>query len=1122
MPHTIKTVTDMLKNWISALCIAGALCTASAAPATSPAQAEPLPYWRDIDVVTVGKLPARASFMTYDDRDAALTGRYEASPYYQLLNGRWKFLYADDGRQIAPSAVDPATDASSWSDIQVPGNWEKQGFGTAYYTNHQYEFATYKPQPPMLPEVVPAAVYRRTFEVPAQWAGRKVYLHLAGAKSGVYVYVNGREVGYAQDSKNPAEYLLDDYLKPGENTLCVKIYRWSTGSFLECQDFWRISGIERDVFLWSQPEVSVWDFQVRSTLDDSYRTGIFGLEADVKNTSDRAVEVEVAYELLDAAGAAVASGRTTVAVDAIADRLVRFDAEVADVAKWSAETPNLYRLLLTVGHEGRTTEIIPQRVGFRRIEFARSEERDADGDPYNVLLFNGQPIKFKGVNMHEHNPLTGHYVDEELMRRDIELMKRHNINAVRLCHYPQDRRFYELCDEYGLYVYDEANIESHGMYYSLNRGGSLGNNPAWLEEHLSRTTNMFERNKNHASVTIWSLGNEAGNGYNFYQTYLWLKEADRGWMDRPVCYERAQWEWNSDMYVPQYPGASWLERIGRAGSDRPVVPSEYAHAMGNSTGNLSGQWDAIYAYPNMQGGFIWDWVDQGLEEHDAEGRMYWTYGGDYGGVYAPSDGNFCCNGVVNPDRTPHPAMAEVKYVQQNVAFAPAGEATGRVKITNRHYFTTLDDSFRVVCRLVCDGRRVKEKTLDLNLAPQQSIEVEPFAEADMRAEGEYFIDFSVTARTARPGIPAGYEIASGQIAWRGTPAKVRYATAGAPLKIADDGTVIAVTSPRVEFRFDRASGLVTSYKVGGVEYFSEGFGLQPNFWRGPTDNDYGCGLPRRLQVWKESSRDFRVVEASAVAEEGGVRLRATYLLRAGNLYEADYRILPSGVVEAQYLFTSTDMDAERTELSEAARTATFTPGNDQARAAASKLDVPRIGVRFRMPVSMEQVRYYGRGPGENYVDRRAGSPVGLYTTTASEMYYPYVRPQENGHRTDVRTVRFSDKRGRGLEVVATTPFEFNALRNSVEQFDSEENRDRPYQWRNLTPKDKEHNEAEARNSKPRQTHVNDIVPQPYVEVCLDMRQRGVGGYDSWGSQPEPEHMIPANREYRWGFTLIPR
>ena len=1111
-----------LKRFVSTILLSGVVFATGAAAATTQPDTQSLPYWRDLRVISVNREAPRTAFMTYADEASARTLRYENSAWYRSLNGTWKFLYTDDYRTLPADVT--ACDTSAWNDIAVPGNWEKQGFGTAIYVNHPYEFQTYNPCPPQLPEVTPAGVYSRTFSVPAEWSGRDVYLHLAGAKSGVYVYVNGREVGYNEDSKNPAEYLINDFLREGDNRLDIKITRWSTGSYLECQDFWRISGIERDVFLWSQPRAAIRDFRIKSTLDDSYTKGLFNVSVDLVNHRSEETRLTVNYRLLDAEGRQVASddNRISATLPAGSTQSAGGGNDNFEVHPWSAEDPYLYTLLLTLSENGAVTEVIPYHVGFRRIEFADSDQKAANGQPYRVLLFNGQPIKFKGVNIHEHNPKTGHYMTEELMRRDMELLKEHNFNAVRLCHYPQDRRFYELCDEYGLYVYDEANIESHGMGYDLRRGHSLGNNPDWLEAHMERTRNMFERNKNYPSVTIWSLGNEAGNGFNFYKTYLYVKDADRNLMQRPVNYERAQWEWNSDMYVPQYPGAGWLEQIGRNGSDRPVAPSEYAHAMGNSTGNLWGQWQAIYRYPNMQGGFIWDWVDQGLEERTDDGRIYYTYGGDYGDEYTPSDGNFLCNGVVNPDRTPHPAMSEVKYVHQNFAFTQVAEGEGRVRILNRHYFTPADKRFRVVCRLMRDGRKVAERVLPVELAPQQQAEYETFGEKEMRAAGEYMVDFAVELAEPQGCLPKGFVVAADQCMLKKSDAKAEFAKKGAKLNIEDNGTEISISSPKVTFTFDRAQGAVTSYRVNGTEYFADGFGLRPNFWRGPTDNDYGNAMPRRLQVWKESSRKFKVAQADAVQQGDAVVLKVTYLLAAGNRYEVGYTVWPSGAVEADLLFTSTDRRADEAGPTEAQLEATFSPGAAEARKNAAELEVPRIGMRFRLPATMENIEYYGRGPGENYCDRNAGSPVGLYKTTASDMYFPYVRPQENGHRTDTRHVKFGNRSGRGLQIVAGTVVEFNALRNSVEDFDSEECKSRPYQWRNLNPQSMKHDEAAAANSMPRRTHIDDIVPRDYVEVCLDMAHQGVGGYDSWGSRPEPEFRISAGREYRWGFTMIPR
>lgn len=562
-----------------------------------------LPYWKDIQTVAVNKEYPRTAFMTYDNRNQALTGEYENSPYYKLLNGTWNFYYANAYKDL-PANIEQPDANIAWKEIKVPGNWEVQGYGVAIYTNHGYEFKPRNPQPPQLPETNPVGVYQRDIEIPADWDGRDIFLRLEGAKSGVYVYVNGQEVGYSEDSKNPAEFLINNYLKPGKNSLVIKIFRWSTGSYLECQDFWRMSGIERDVFLFSQPKTHIKDFNVVSTLDDTYKNGIFKLNVDVTNHTAANKEVTVAYELLDAAKKVVAEGNTPCPVTADGQKSISFEAALSNVKTWTSEHPNLYRLLISLKDGEKTSEIIPYTVGFRRFEIKPTDQIAENGKPYVCLFVNGQPIKLKGVNIHEHNPETGHYVPEELMRKDFTLMKQNNINSVRLCHYPQDRKFYELCDEYGIYVYDEANIESHGMYYNLSRGGTLGNHPEWLKPHMDRTINMYERNKNHPSVAIWSLGNEAGNGYNFYQTYLWLKEREVKGMNRPVNYERALWEWNTDMYVPQYPSAAWLEEIGKKGSDRPIAPSEYSHAMGNSNGNLAAQWRAIYKYPNLQGGYI--------------------------------------------------------------------------------------------------------------------------------------------------------------------------------------------------------------------------------------------------------------------------------------------------------------------------------------------------------------------------------------------------------------------------------------------------------------------------------------------------------------------------------------
>ncbi|MDR3250517.1 MAG: DUF4981 domain-containing protein [Tannerella sp.] len=1079
------------------------------------------PYWQDVQVVAVNKEKPRTEFMSFADRSAALNSSFEQSPYFKSLNGSWKFYFVDSYKDLPPNITSVEEVNSSWKDIIVPGNWEIQGYGVAIYTNHGYEFKPRDPQPPLLPEDNPAGVYRREFEIPETWDGRDVYLHIGGAKSGLYVYINGKEAGYSEDSKNPAEFLINPYLQKGKNVVTLKIYRWSTGSYLECQDFWRISGVERDVYLWSQPKISVTDFNVISTLDDTYNNGLLRLAVDVLNNSKETKKATVEYELLDNKGVVASGEEKELWISAGTEQKFSFDKTLKEVAKWSAERPNLYRLLLTVKVDGKVSEVVPYTVGFRRIEIREIDRKSANGNNYTVLLFNGQPIKFKGVNIHEHNEKTGHYVTEELMRRDFELMKQHNINAVRLCHYPQSRRFYELCDEYGIYVYDEANIESHGMYYNLKKGGTLGNNPEWLAPHLDRTANMYERNKNHPSVTVWSLGNEAGNGYNFYRTYLYIKDREKAGMNRPVNYERALWEWNTDMYVPQYPSAEWLENTGKEGSDRPVAPSEYSHAMGNSSGNLWDQWQAINKYPNLQGGFIWDWVDQGILQKDDNGRPYWAYGGDFG-VDQPSDGNFLCNGLVSPDRTPHPALAEVKYTHQNVGFELIDAATGKVRITNRFYFTPLDNKYKVACRLTKDGKTEKEKVLTLNLKPGESEDVSPFDGMANTKDGEYHINFSVSTKEKDLLIPAGFEIAYDQFKLSGDNSKKAYKASGATLSTAEEGDNIIVESSKLRFVFDKKKGIAVSYKVGGVEYFDGGFGLQPNFWRGPTDNDYGNGAPEREQIWKQSSRNFNVTGAAVSMDGENAAVKVTYLLPAGNIYIIDYKIYPSGVLNVSLQFTSSSKNAAATEVSEAMRTATFSPGADGYRRNAQRLVVPRIGVRFRLPVAMNRVTYFGRGPEENYWDRKAGSLVGLYQSTADKLYFPYVRPQENGHHCDTRWLSLTSEKGKGLLIVADNLIEFNALRNSIEDFDDEEYADLPRQWNNFTPEMiKSRNEESVKNKMRRQTHINNISPRDYVEICVDLKQQGLAGYNSWGARPEPAYSLPADQNYEWGFTLAP-
>ena len=1060
-------------NSIKKMMLSGALgCLISGmayADGSSPQPAKP--YWQDIQVVAVNKEKPRSSFMSYADRETALTSRFEKSPYYSLLNGTWKFFFVDSYKDLPQNITDPSVNTSSWDDITVPGNWEVQGHGVAIYTNHGYEFKPRNPQPPLLPEANPVGVYRRDIEIPAGWDNRDIYLHIGGAKSGLYVYLNGKEVGYSEDSKNPAEFLINKYLQPGKNVLTLKIFRWSTGSYLECQDFWRMSGIERDVFLWSQPKASIQDFRVVSTLDDTYTNGIFKLAVDLKNHTQETKNLNVGYELLDAKGNLVTSEANDIWVSPASPQTASFEYDLKNVAPWSAEHPNLYKLLMTIKEEGKVIEVVPFNVGFRRFEMKQIDQVAEDGKPYTVLLFNGQPVKFKGVNIHEHNPETGHYVTEELMRKDFELMKQNNINAVRLCHYPQDRKFYELCDEYGLYVYDEANIESHGMYYSLKKGGTLGNNPEWLIPHMDRTMNMYERNKNYPSVTFWSLGNEAGNGYNFYQTYLYLKDKEINSMNRPVNYERALWEWNTDMYVPQYPSAEWLEEIGRKGSDRPVAPSEYSHAMGNSSGNLWDQWKAIYKYPNLQGGFIWDWVDQGILEKDKNGREYYTYGGDYG-VNAPSDGNFLCNGIVNPDRTPHPAMAEVKYAHQNIGFEAIDLANGLFRVTNRFYFTNLK-KYMVHYSVTANNKVVRSGKVSLDIEPQASKEFTvPVGNLKPQAGTEYFVNFNVTTVEKEPLIPIGHEIACDQFRLPIESPKKAFKTSGPKLTVSTNGDNLSASSSKVNFVFNRKTGIVTSYKVDGTEYFSEGFGIQPNFWRAPIDNDCGSLMPMRYSQWKIASMYLSHKYPNGSHYPG---LYAPEIEVHEDCAEVSYRyVMPTTPAsECRLTYRVFGDGSIQTTL-------TYDPVKELG-------DMPEFGVMFKLDADYDHVTWYGMGPEETYVDRCAGAKLGVYKNKVEDNMAKYLVPQECGNKVGVRWATVTNRKGRGM-MFSGDKMEFSAL---------------PY-----TP-------HELENAM----HPYELPQVHYTVVRVAKQQMGVGGDDSWGAQTQPEYLISVDQKLEFTFTF---
>ena len=663
-------------------------------------------------------------------------------------------------------------------------------------------------------------------------------------------------------------------------------------------------------------------------------------------------------------------------------------------------------------------------VGFRRLEIATVKDGDRD---VKAFLVNGQSVKFKGVNFHEHNPYTGHYTNRENLLEDLKLMKLANINAIRTCHYPQQREFYELCDSLGFYVYDEANIESHGMGYRKDR--TLGNKPEWYTMHLDRTLNMYRRTANYPCVTILSLGNEAGNGVNFYNTYKELKELEKDGQNRPVVYERAEYDWNTDIINPMYPGADWFKRMGETYDKRPVIPCEYAHAMGNSTGSLDWQWEHIYAHTHLQGGFIWDWVDQGLYDEEKG----WTYGGDYG-ENAPSDANFLCNGLVNPDRDPHPGYYEVKHVYQDMAISAVDAEKGLFSIFNRHYFTDLSP-YTVLWRVERDGKQVRKGKLHFATPPQTAEEFQVKLPR-MKKAGAYRILFEVVASQNLPLIDKGAVLAMDEILLKDNTQRKAFQARGT-VSVTEEAATITLKARKASVVFDKAEGIVRSYTFKGKDLIDPAFGLKPNFWRAPTDNDYGNGWAKRTQAWKQASR---TLESTVSVEEGehAATLHVVYSLPEGTSLRVDYTLLGNGVLKVENAFTGSGKK--------------------------SRVEIPRLGFRFH--VADDAFRFYGRGPVENYWDRNSGTFKSIWKSTASAEYYPYVRPQETGHHTETSWLETGP-------VTVAGDFEFNALRQTVEDLDGEEATQRPYQW------------------------------------------------NSWGSRTEPLRVLWPDQDYSYSFLLAP-
>ena len=1050
--------------FILALCVLPSQASAQKVAAEGASVRSPHPDLENPSVTGRNRMPPHATMTRFPTWESAVgspgtTGR-AASPWVKSLNGDWRFHWVRNAEDRPKDFWRDDFDDTAWDLIEVPSNWELVGYGVPIYTNIPYPF---DPDPPRVPvEWSPVGSYRRSFEVPADWNGMRVLLHLGSVKSAGYVWVNGQEVGFTKGSKTPSEFDLTDYIRSGEpNSLAIEVYRFSDGAYLEGQDYWKISGLERDVFLFAVPEVHIADFEVRPELEVASGNGRLTVDAVVRNEGADRASRTVRVDLLDADGRSVLPARleASVEVDAGSQADARVAASVPTPAPWTAETPDLYTLTLELLDEsGGTTEAMAARIGFRDV-------RIADGQ----LKVNGVPITIRGVNRHEHDPHTGRVISDQRMRDEIAVMKAHNINAVRTSHYPDHERWYELADSLGLWIVDEANVESHGMGYRPEV--TLGNEPAWREAHLDRTIRMVERDKNHPSVIVWSLGNEGGDGVNFEATSAWIHERDPS---RPVQYERAIREPHVDIYAPMYARITHLLDWASEPRSRPLIMCEYAHAMGNSVGNLRDYWEVIYAHPQLQGGFIWDWIDQGLYAETWDGTPYWAYGGDYGPPGVPSDGNFLVNGLVQPDLRPNPHLLEVKKVYQPVETRALDLESGRIRIVNRFDFRDLSDLSLAWALTEETDTIASGRIAALDVAAHDSLDMALALPDIARRPGiERWLTVEYQRKQANPltGDPAGFVRAWEQFEIPGEiPAPAADPDVMPDLALAETDSAVVLSGDEFELGIDRETGLLSWYRLRGRDLLISG--PAPTFWRAPTDNDYGNRMPRLQSMWREAGR-VPVLADLDVRRLDAARVRVTARL--------DFPVVGAEEILTYDVYGTGDVILG----------VRFTPG---ARTAELP-DIPRLGLGLTIPPEFEQIEWFGRGPHESYIDRKTGTGIGVYRSTPMELYYPYIRPQENGNRTDTRWVAFRDSTGIGLLAVGMPTLDWSALPFLTEDLD----------------------EGPGKTGR----HTFDLRPRDLIAVHLDYRQMGVGGDNSWGAQPHEQYRIPAAESVSWSFRLTP-
>ena len=1003
--------------------------------------------WKDPVVNEVNRSPMHTSYFAYQNEHSALKGCKEASQNFMSLNGIWKFLWVKNADKRPMNFYKISYDDKSWDNMQVPGLWALNGYGDPVYVNYGYPWRNqFAGEPPAIPVADnQVGSYRKEIIIPADWKGKEIFAHFGAVSSNMYLWVNGQFVGYSEDSKLEAEFNLSRYLKPGKNLIAFQVFRWCDGSYLEDQDFLRLAGVGRDCYLYVRNKKYIQDIRVTPDLDAQYLNATLHVAMNLKGGGT------VDLKLLDPLG------KEIVATSVKGTGQIQTRMEVANPGKWSAENPILYTLIATLKDKGDVVEVIPVNVGFRKIELKNAQ-----------ILVNGQPVLFKGVNRHEMDPDNGYYLSPQRMIQDIKIMKAFNINAVRTSHYPNDNLWYDLCDRYGLYVVAEANVESHGI------GGhkTLARNPLFAKAHLERNQRNVQRSYNHPSIIFWSLGNEAGFGANFEACYTWIKNEDK---TRAVQYEQAKINEFTDIFCPMYQDYEGNREYCEGDIDKPLIQCEYTHAMGNSLGGFKEYWDLIRKYPKYQGGFIWDFVDQSLRWKNKEGVSFYAYGGDWN-PYDASDNNFMDNGLINPDRQPNPHMYEVGYFYQSIWVTPVDLPNGAINVYNENFFRNLDDYY-LEWELQADGEIVRKGMVGkLNVAPQQTATVQlGYTMDDICQDKELLLNIMFKLKKAESLLPAGHVVAKKQLTI--LPYKTPDLAISnmpnsnikvcAPTVIENDVNYLIVEGEHFRLDFDKHDGYLCKYEINGRQLLNEGSKLTPNFWRAPTDNDLGAGLQKKYAAWKNTGIYLNELEQKV--ENDLVIVNSEYTMEAvkAKLY-LTYTINNCGAVKITQKMTV-----------------------DQS---ATVSDLFRFGMQVQICEELEQVSYYGRGPIENYSDRNNSTWLGKYRQTVSDQFYSYIRPQENGTRTDIRWWKLMDKGGNGLKLIADAPCSVSALHYSIEVLDDGERKE--------------------------QRHSEFLPCVDYINLCIDKVQMGVGGVNSWGALPLKDYRLPY-QDYEFSFLLQP-